>query len=179
MEETMRVVNVHDGLVHVFEEAGLGAAPFRALRVTTEGGNCQFCNTSIVYRFYLVGADEKEFFVGSDCVLKTGDKGLIAFVELELKRRMRDMKGSLEERKIAALEAGLLDSNIRAMLSSRPHPFAYLARNGKTFLDYIEYFIKNNNTGWARMKLVKLHTQLVNDGILSKLPRANARNKVE
>lgn len=53
---------------HMFEVAGLGKAPYTFDGVeTTHGSTCQFCSTAIIYRFWLISADGKRFFVGSDC----------------------------------------------------------------------------------------------------------------
>lgn len=63
-------------LTHIFEAAGLGQAPFRHVRHDMDGGCCEFCGTHLVYRFHLIGADGRKFFVGSECVKKTGDAGM-------------------------------------------------------------------------------------------------------
>jgi hypothetical protein len=160
-------------VVHMFEGAGLGEAPFKCTGVTAGGGACQFCGTPILYRFYLRGADGKEFFVGSDCVKKTGDAGLIAYVEKELKRRIQEQKASLAERKIAALEAAIMDEPTAEKIRAIPHPDKYFREvQKKTFLDYIQYF---RGLGWRSNTLVKLFDGLVKRGICQKLPRANAK----
>lgn len=159
-------------VVHMFEGAGLGEAPFKCVSVTAEGGACQFCGTPILYRFYLRGADGKVFFVGSDCVKKTGDVGLIAYVEQELKRRIREQKASLAERKIAALEAAIMDEPTAVKIRAIPHPSQFFRNQGKTYLDYIQYF---RGLGWASNQLVKQFDGLVKRGICEKLPRANAK----
>ena len=81
---------------HVFEQAGLGQAPYQFLRCVQSSSSCQFCGTKIMYRYYLQSKDGNEFFVGSDCILKSGDQGLTKVVKdykaqkrAELKETMR------------------------------------------------------------------------------------------
>ena len=161
-------------LIHMFEQKGLGKAPFRCIRVTTEGDNCQFCGTAICYRFYLRGMDGKEFYVGSDCVLKTNDEGLILYVQRELKRRMAEQRSTLILRKRAAVEAALMNPNTRAVLASKSHPKGWL---GKTYLDYLEYFMsKDQRYSWVNDTLAKQYQVLVKDGTIEKLPRMTGKN---
>lgn len=75
--------------VHKFERAGLGRAPFRVSGFKVckyqacygapvqPGAACSFCGTGIMYVFEITSADKQKFHVGSDCVAKTGDAGLI------------------------------------------------------------------------------------------------------
>lgn len=74
--------------MHVFERAGLGRAPFRCIGfseqvirhpdgTTQAGGSCDYCSTGIRYTCHIKAADGRTFKVGSDCVAKTGDAGLI------------------------------------------------------------------------------------------------------
>lgn len=74
--------------VHKFEAAGLGVAPFRCVAVRENnfplgdgtfkpGGTCDFCSNGIKYEFVIQGATGRTFVVGSDCVAKTGDRGMI------------------------------------------------------------------------------------------------------
>ena len=68
---------------HIFQTAGLGTAPYKFLRVEVSRGPiwfgdvqvgsyvqpmscCQFCGTSIIYKFWLRSAEGHEFYVGSD-----------------------------------------------------------------------------------------------------------------
>lgn len=74
--------------VHVFERANLGKAPFRCVGFseivithpdgsTQAGGSCDYCSTGIRYACHIRSADGRTFKVGTDCVAKTGDAGLI------------------------------------------------------------------------------------------------------
>lgn len=93
-----------DVVIHAFEKAGLGRAPFRcvglasipssslaehnptaynnAMAMLPKGlgcGTCDFCGTAIMHNFIIQGSGEadKRFVVGSDCVARTGDAGLV------------------------------------------------------------------------------------------------------
>jgi hypothetical protein len=70
-------METNSNTVHIFQAAGLGVGPFKLHHVSGEGGKCQYCATPILWRFYLNGIDGSTFFVGSDCVMKTGDAGLM------------------------------------------------------------------------------------------------------
>ena len=124
--------------VHVFEAANLGKGPFKLHHVTGEGGNCQFCNTSIVWRFYIKGQDEGMFFVGSDCVMKTGDAGLMKKVQAEVKARQNEARAKRENEKLALLDKLMADPAVQAKLS-KAHPNRYYASQGKTMLDYYRW----------------------------------------
>jgi hypothetical protein len=81
--------------IHVFEEAGLGKAPYQYIGshehhsggVMDYGTNCDFCGQYIRSVFTLKSSDGKLFHVGSDCINKAGDRGLKKFVSEELKKR--------------------------------------------------------------------------------------------
>lgn len=101
--------------VHPFERAGLGKAPFRVIGVTEERGpitledgsqagapgqpmgSCNYCGRGIALVFRIAGADGAEFSVGSDCVLKTHDNGLID----ETKNLRRAMSATKRNKKRA------------------------------------------------------------------------------
>lgn len=139
-------------VVHVFEVAGLGKGPFHLDHVTAEGGHCQFCNTAIVFRFYIKGQDAKVFFVGSDCVMKTGDVGLMRVVEMEVKKRQAELRARRDAEKMAAIKDRLSDPAVIAELQSKPHPYAYYAKNGKTLKDYVDYIFRYGGKA-AKLKL--------------------------
>jgi hypothetical protein len=127
---------------HVFELANLGIGPFRLHHVTAEGGKCQYCNTPIVFRFYIKSADDRIFFVGSDCVMKTRDEGLIRVVEAEVKKHQSVLRKKRENAKLEALKNFLSDANNIAFLASKPHPVKYWAKIGKTLKDHVDYIMR-------------------------------------
>lgn len=141
-------------MVHVFEAAGLGKGPFKLKSVTAEGGHCEFCNTAIVFRFYIKGQDTRVFFVGSDCVMKTGDVGLMRVVEAEVKKRQAELRAKRDAEKMAAIKDRLADPAVIAELSAKPHPHSWYAKQGKTMKDYIDYIMRYGGKT-ARVALAK------------------------
>ena len=75
--------------MHCFEKAGLGIAPFKVTGFSTmkyqgspdapvqPGGTCDYCGTAIMYVCHIRDNHGHTFKVGSDCVNRTGDAGLI------------------------------------------------------------------------------------------------------
>lgn len=103
--------------IHVFEIAELGKAPFRvvgAIELPSKSlleanpaaynavmaslpngigfGTCHYCGHDLKYNFIIKSADEKRFVVGSECVYKTGDKGMIDKVKYELRKIAREKR---------------------------------------------------------------------------------------
>lgn len=79
-------------LVHKFEIAGLGKYPFRCTaiieRSTPNGdgtshpsGTCDYCGNGIKYCCVIESADGKRFEVGTDCIRKSDDRGLVNMVK--------------------------------------------------------------------------------------------------
>ena len=110
-------------MVHAFEIAGLGRAPFKCVGMwemppksllehnvdawnnaisnaprTSAGGpgSCHYCGTGILNHFLIKSADGKTFLVGSDCVRKTGDAGLINAVKRKA-ARVKEAKRTAEQ----------------------------------------------------------------------------------
>jgi hypothetical protein len=140
--------------IHVFEGAGLGKAPFRLAQVDRHGDACQFCGTGILFRFHIEGSDGRRFYVGSDCVMKTGDVGLMRKVEHEVKKHQAELRHERERAKLAALRDFLASAENQAALSAKPHPFFFRANRGETLFNYAEWIMKYGGTT-ARMKLAK------------------------
>lgn len=136
---------------HVFELAGLGAAPFRVVGFAElkfqahpgapvkAGGSCDYCNAAIMNAFRIKSADGRTFKVGSDCVFKTGDSGLRRQVS-ELEAEARRAKQRVKTNAVRELVA---DPVVREKLAAKPHPFAALAQAGKTMLDWAEWMMEN------------------------------------
>lgn len=116
--------------VHVFEKAGLGRAPFRcvgvasipssslaetnptaynnALAMLPKGlgcGSCSFCGTGIMHNFIISSADDRRFVVGSDCVAKTGDAGLVKQTRAVRLAVVREQRAARSQMKRAEREA--------------------------------------------------------------------------
>ena len=122
-------------MLHEFEIAGLGKAPFKflyvaslpspslaeqnpqayqnAMRDLPKGvalGCCAYCGHDLVHNFIVRSSDGKEFSVGSECIEKVGDKGLITAVRLherQVRQEKRRAKEAAEhEARRVAWEAG-------------------------------------------------------------------------
>lgn len=152
--------------LHKFEKAGLGKAPFRimgheekrgpidlgnGLTVGSPGqpmGTCDFCGTGIVDCFRIASSDGKTFIVGSVCVEKTGDKGLMKIVKSEISRKQTAQRHAREAEKIIVLQAKLADPVIRESLSAVDHPLRWRQAQGDTLLDWAEWMMANSgNSG--------------------------------
>lgn len=144
--------------IHPFEKAGLGIAPFRFVGMSEKvyvacqgapeqpAGTCDYCSTGIRYCCHIVSADGKEFIVGQDCVRKTDRDSLLNAVEkamAEVNRKNRAAKRQVvrdrEQARINAALALLDNPEVSDELQATPHPFESLAKDGKSYLDYIEY----------------------------------------
>jgi hypothetical protein len=127
--------------VHIFEMAGLGLAPFHFVGYERKvfvacpgapvqvGGSCDYCSTGISNMFWVKSADGKRFKVGSECILKAGDKGLKRAVNA-IKLKETHAK---QDATIARGTALLAD--LGAKLALRPHSEPYWAAQGQTALD--------------------------------------------
>jgi hypothetical protein len=142
--------------IHVFEESGLGIAPFRLVRVEARrykahpdapsqpGASCDYCMTGIVETCIIRDVNGKEFKVGNECVKKTGDRGIIDPIKVALNRLRTEERHQREDARIAAATASLMtDDALRATLSAFPHPYANRAEQGLTLLDSVAWLMKN------------------------------------
>ena len=102
-------------LIHLFEQAGLGKAPFRFVAVRENvfragdcikaGGSCDFCGTGIRWECVIESADGHKHVVGSDCIHKVGDKGLRSKVAQERNRIAREERfEAAEAARLVALD---------------------------------------------------------------------------
>jgi hypothetical protein len=84
-------------MLHPFETAGLGLAPFSYAGMSEKtyapdnqpGGTCDFCGNGIRYCCHIRSADGKSFIVGTDCVrrLESEDNRLLTAVERDVAER--------------------------------------------------------------------------------------------
>ena len=142
-------------LVHPFEQAGLGKAPFRYVgseRVTYQahpdapvqpGGSCDLCGHAIMEHCYIVSADGRRFKVGCDCVMKTHSKGspLYTAAEKALRTARKAVKDANELARIEQARA-LLEAD-PALLTDRPHTQKWAADKGMTARDELEWLFAN------------------------------------
>lgn len=163
-------------IVHCFEEAGLGKAPFRFVgcksyagngetRIvdqrggvttsTTPGTSCAFCGTYIVEAYVIESADRKRFNVGCDCVYKTGDFGLVNLVKKAANKLHTEKRHIREAAKIAQLMAEI-EANKEA-LSALPGMNDWAVKHDKNAYDHaLEMASYSGNAGklkWLKMAL--------------------------
>ena len=82
---------------HAFTESGMGKAPFTFIGVDEGSTGCAHCGTGIRIQCIVRSADGITSKVGTTCVAKTGDKGLINKVKSEINRRKREARFAKEE----------------------------------------------------------------------------------
>lgn len=138
---------------HAFEVAGLGLAPFRFVGITENaithpdgtqqaGGCCDYCSTGIRFECVCVSKDGKRFKVGSNCISKVGDAGLLKAFKSSPEFREH-------QRKLRAVKANAVTAELKAICSeheaefrSQAHPYGF--RDGQTgvaltYWDYLEF----------------------------------------
>lgn len=155
---------------HIFEKAGLGTAPFRVLGIKApvvmhfammddvvhSGGTCEYCGTAIATCWEIMSTDGRRSIIGSDCILKTGDKGLKKVVA---KARAQASKAR-EVSRIAQLVKDLEGDALRDLLASKVHPVTYRAAQGETLLDSVEWFLAHAGHA-GKLKTVRLVAKIV------------------
>lgn len=153
-------------LLHPFEDAGLGLAPFRCTDMTQRrvpgsgqpAGTCDFCGNGILFCFHVESSDGKKFIVGSDCVLRTGTEVDDQGMTLEVRRLVaaeRREKANARRQVVygRAKAARALLAEHPALLANEPHPFEYYARQGLRLRDYYDYLLK---TTWGEAGLRRI-----------------------
>lgn len=146
------IKNTND--IHIFEEAGLGKAPFSFQYVwqmphpsMMEGiggvemynnqmksapcrvGCCHFCGMPLIYHYIIKSSDNKTFAVGCECVNKSTDAGLksqIAKAKREMASQKRlEKKNSKRIEQINARKA-LIASKIDSFKGEYPRAYDFL-----------------------------------------------------
>lgn len=166
--------------IHKFEAAGLGKAPFKfvffqaipssalaeqnptaynlqmsALRRSSSGsagGQCEFCGMPIMNCYLIKSADGNTFWVGCECVTKTGDAGLKAVVDKQKRLIANEARHAKEAQQIEELRVMLNDKGNQAKWDTTPHPRGF---SGKTMMDYIDWMYHNSGNA-GKIKLLKM-----------------------
>jgi hypothetical protein len=193
-------------VMHVFEAAGLGKAPYKFLGIQKRtyqahysapvqpGASCMFCSTGIVYLFWLRSTDNKTFFVGSDCIMKSGDAGLKAIIDPHVKAHEREMRVERENQYISEFNKfvattgywtrpmlwgkvrdeskGVNASGLTLYAANGPHPNSYFTSKGKTLADYMKYVYDGSGQS-ARAR--DSHNILIAEGLMKKFDRCAKR----
>jgi hypothetical protein len=155
-------------MIHKFEKAGLGKAPFRFVGVWSMPskslqdanpnaynaaladhpdvpmiGTCNFCGMAITDHFLVKSSDGKLFAVGCECINKSGDTGLMRNVSAEKRKLDADKRHAREKSKLDTLQGLLQDEKVIAKLSSLPHPKGWA---GRSALDYVDWMTDHSGT---------------------------------
>jgi len=149
-------------ILHPFEAAGLGQAPFRYVGMVESrapvgdghfkpGSSCDYCGTAIRYCCKIRSVDGRTFKVGTDCVFKTCievDTSLALAVRkamADLAYEKREAKRRAEWEKLSArlTAARAILAVSPSLFADRPHPNAYFASQGLTLRDYYEFLMKS------------------------------------
>ena len=162
---------------HCFEQKGLGLAPFTYLYCTEGKSSCQYCSTSIRYKFYIRSADGKEFFVGSDCVMKTGDAGRISTVKKaksQLDKAKREAKKEVQRQIREAEFKARIENKKQEWISNNAimQPILKWAENSSGIPKNIfENFEKWGNLSERQCEyLTKLYDESLNEKPKTKVP---------
>lgn len=168
----MKMIDANDQIaagtvIHRFETAGLGKAPFRftGMNVNTyqayqgapakPGGCCDFCGNSIMYEFFIKSADGKSFKVGSDCINKVGDNGLCLSVNRIVREQKRNSRNAAIDARINAAKAKL--DSVKEQLSAIKSTNVF--RQNESRYDQVRWFLSNaGRTGrlWAAKEIEKI-----------------------
>jgi hypothetical protein len=171
----MMTTTNNDVKLHVFEAAGLGRAPYKFLRMDVMRGpirriengvevqigapgqpmgSCQYCSTGILYAFWLRSADGKEFYVGSDCIMKSGDAGLRRVIDPLIKQMQKEQRDA--RAKMTLEQALAVLPLVRDALKQERHPFGF---GNKTLADYVDWMLVHaGQSGKVKVaKIIKNH----------------------
>ena len=139
--------------LHVFERAGLGKYPFRWLgaRETVwqaypgapkqAGTTCDYCGQGIMTACDLQSADGKRFKVGCDCVMRSGDAGLLkAYKASPSLRKLNRAKAAAKAARVEAeWNALMADAGNRAKLDAVKLPPPWQGGPERTLLSSLEW----------------------------------------
>lgn len=163
--------------IHKFEAAGLGKAPFRFVgftpapetdnngmvktevdgitHMTKPGCACHYCGQYITNIYKIQSADGKISKVGSSCVNKTGDKGLVNVVKKHANKLKREKRVIRESARIEAAKKTLETEEIASFLKEWPHPAQFQADKSRNLYDYVVWMF--NNAGHSgQFKVTKI-----------------------
>jgi hypothetical protein len=127
-------------------------------------GTCAHCGTAITIVCVVRTGEGRQFGVGTDCVLKVGmpvqEMTKIQLAKKQLDRVKRAEAKKKREIKLYAQVQELVTKNNLA-LQALPHPHPYLASQGKTALDYVNFCARPmSSEGVLKTVLNKLNSFL-------------------
>ena len=171
--------------MHVFERAGLGAAPYRFTGVgknvfqacpgapAQAGGSCDYCGTGIMFEFHLTSADGHQSKVGCDCINKSGDKGLIQAYKTSPQYRMMVQAKKTAKNAAVLAELNELIASKKAIIASMPHPRGFRdfkTNKPQTLLDDVMWQMRNCGASGRATLLSSLKKALGAGAIAGKSP---------
>ena len=150
-------------IVHPFEAAGLGLAPFKCIGHSVAkyqaapgspiqpGSSCDYCGTAIMDVYQVRSANGREFKVGSDCIRHTCtlvDGKLPLSFRLEIAAMDREKREERRAAEFARLtvriaKARAILAGDATLFTSEPHPVPYFHLQGKTLRDSVEWSLAN------------------------------------
>lgn len=158
-------------VIHKFEQAGLGKAPFRMLGMFESrcsgqpnangvsvgfagqpAGTCDFCGTGIANCFQIQSADGKTFVVGEDCVRKVDDTGLYDTVKRAANKLKTAARHEREKKTISEMYP-VFQAAIQSEVN-KPHPWHGDMYKQFTMADYLQS-CWNVSGASGRLKLIK------------------------
>lgn len=142
-------------MVHVFEQAGLGKAPFNCIGVASipdasmaeknpvgyanamkalpkGAGSCKYCGMPLIHNYIIKDALGTTFVVGCECVNKTGDAGLMTEtvkVKKAHEKAIRAEKSAKKKADIKAQREAELKEKQDAFILENPKEVHYLFEN--------------------------------------------------
>lgn len=150
--------------IHIFEQAGLGKAPFHSQGVEYKvyvsypggpaqpGSTCDLCGQAISYECWVGSADGRRFKVGNECIEKTGDAGL---VKSQIQCKL--VKGQEADKRKASRDEQYVQDNLAAWEAKvadqarNPHPYG---KDKGTNADYLRSRFESSNLR-DKVKLMK------------------------
>jgi hypothetical protein len=147
--------------VHIMEAnpSAFANAMANLPRVERGMGTCAHCNMAILNVFIVQCGDGKRYGVGSDCILKVSQEPkLISDVKKEIAKMNKTKRQENKDRHHNEIEAYLNEN--KEKLSKKPHPNQFLAEQGKTYFDYLQF--KFYACGAAGLK--RFHAELFKKG---------------
>ena len=154
--------------IHTFTEHGLGRAPFWCTGFAQEtyqaapdapvqpGASCAYCGTGIINVFMIRSADGKVSKIGSTCINKSGDRGLINITRRELNRLNAPKKKARAKARVEHARQLIMIPLVIRALAEHPSPNEYRAQNNnETARDWAEFMLNECWGDSGKMEAVR------------------------
>ena len=145
---------------HTFELSGCGVAPFTLVDVIEAHGGCAHCGRRLATLCVIQDANGRRFDVGTGCVTRTKDRGLIrAHKNSPQVRAIKRAKAAFKDEKICVeIRAAMV--RLETELRSRPHPYGM---DGLTEYDYANFILTRGGAQGHRFLLNYLSQPVKSD----------------